>query len=227
MEFYQMLSKYYDVIFPLNKKTVELVSEMTAKGGKILDVGCATGQLIRALDNIGYDVTGLEYEPQLIGYSEKTISGDMHNLPFDNATYDTLVCTGNTLAHGSSVTDIANILSEFSRVLKTGGKALIQILNYDRILEKRPPQLSAIKTEDITFERHYEYEGDSIKFTGKLIGEDVQQASSVQLCPITYKEFISAVEGAGFKIESIYGGFDKSNFQIESSFPFIILLSNA
>lgn len=226
MQFYKMLSKYYDEIFPLNNKTLEMVKSITRDNGDVLDVGCATGQLIRSLEKDSYRVTGLEYEPMLIGYPERTVTGDMHELPFDDSSYDTLVCTGNTLAHGRDMDDISGILGEFARVLRSGGKAVIQVLNYHRILDKRPEQLPAIETEHVTFERHYEYQGgDNIKFIGKLICANDIEESSVQLYPVTAEELVGCAKGLGFTVDDMYGGFDKSKFAVDNNFPFIVILN--
>jgi len=224
MNFYEMLSKNYDEIFPLNMGLVNMTSEYTPENGRILDVGCATGCLVRAMESRGYDAMGLEYEQALLGYPEKTTVGDMHNLPFDDESFDTLVCTGNTLAHVSDSGDAMLVIGEFARVLKHGGVAILQILNYDLIMKNRPAELPAIKTDNLIFKRHYEYNKGSIEFKGTIIKGDEEYSSSVSLFPILPGEMENIVEKNGLSVKARYSGFDKSPYDMNTSFPYILMI---
>ena len=225
MDFYKMLSDYYDEIFPVNRNLVNIIINLTPENVHVLDVGCATGALVRELVNEGFDCEGLEYVPELIKYNEKVSVGDMHKLPYDDNRFDTLLCTGNTLAHVKDPVKAEQVLGEFSRVLKKGGKAVIQILNYGMILRNKPANLPLIKTEHVTFERRYEYLQDNIKFSGRLSTGSNTQESYVDIYPLTDRELDVAAILSGFKVDNTYGGFDGSDFDIEKSLPLIKILS--
>lgn len=220
MEFYRMLSEHYEKIFPLNNKVVEMVVSQTPDEGKVLDVGCAKGELVRELVNRGYDAEGLEYVPELIGYPERTIEGDMHSLPYEDETFDTLVCTGNTLVHSF---DVPSVMTEFSRVLKSGGKAVIQILNYDRILTAKPQFLPKIAFESYSFIREYDYKSDYIEFIGTITGGGETVSSSVRLKPLKTGDLQAEASGAGLNTVLLFGGFDRSDHNHESYATVIVL----
>lgn len=223
MKFYEMLSKRYNGVFPLNKSALALVTENCPKGGRVLDVGCATGQYVDALRAEGFEAFGLEYEPMLVDSKKYVVVGDMHNLSFKDG-FDTVFCTGNTLVHTYSEKGLSQILSEFARVLKPGGTAVIQILNYDRILKKRPPKLGDIKTDELLFERLYEYESGKIKFTGRLTLDGETDESHVYQFPITPVMFMKNAWRAGFEDIEVYGDTAKMEFDEENSFPFVAVM---
>lgn len=219
MEFYKMLSEHYEQIFPLNSKVVEMVESVTPAGGRVLDVGCAKGELVRELFSRGYDSVGLEYVEELVGFPEKTLVGDMHKVPYTEEEFDTLVCTGNTLVHSF---DIGKVLGEFSRVLKKGGRVVIQILNYDRIMSARPEFLPEIKFGDNSFVRKYLYRDGCIEFIGELTVGGKTVSSSVELNPICFSELKDIMNDNGLRVESVYGGFDLSAFN-ENSYATVLI----
>lgn len=45
MTFYQMLTPYYDEIFPANEKQINFIVSYLQKGSSILDVGAGTGNV--------------------------------------------------------------------------------------------------------------------------------------------------------------------------------------
>jgi len=220
-----MLSEYYDEIFPVNENAAGLIKTFAGDGGRVLDVGCATGALVRRLDSFGLDAYGLEYEPSLVRYTEKTVIGDMHSLDFPAEHFDCLSCTGNTLAHVRDMDGAVQVMKEFYKVLKTDGKALIQILNYDRIIKERPAGLPDIVTKNVTFQRKYRYMESSIEFTGVITSEKGSVSSSVLLYPLTSEELIESSVIAGFSECSLYGGFDLSPLIYDESFPLVAVLT--
>lgn len=224
MDFYKMLSDRYRDIFPLSSGLFSMVKDITPVDGRVLDIGSAKGDLIRALDGAGYDAHGLEYEAELADYMEKTVIGDMHNIAFPENFTDTLVCTGNTLAHVSNPEKLSVVLSEFARVMRRGGRAVVQILNYEMILKNRPASLPVIINGDLRFEREYHYEKDSIRFRGILSTSGGTASSEISLYPVTLGELRDSAERAGLMLENLYGGFDRSEFDSEKSLPLVALL---
>lgn len=224
MKFYEMLSEHYTEIFPLSGDLVKMVRELTPDGGTVADIGSARGELLDSLRESGLRTFGLEYEPALVGKKGYVAAGDMHCLPFESESFDTLVCTGNTLAHTDGPDGLGRIMHEFSRVLSCGGAAVLQVLNYDMILKSRPFELPVIKTERVRFEREYTYCGRRIKFTGRLTADGITESSDVMLYPLVYDELRLSAENKGFFLEEVYAGFDKTPFSSKNSFPLVVIL---
>jgi len=225
MDFYKMLAEFYDEIFPLQEGLVKIVEEITESGGSIVDIGSASGTFVKTMTQKGYKVFGVEYEPTLVGFSQNTAVGDMHQLPFKDEVFDTLICTGNTLAHAHDLNGVIRVMDEFNRVLKKGGRVFIQILNYEKILRSRPEELPFIKTKNVIFERYYSYSKGSVHFKGVVKAGGAEHTSAVRLYPLRRTELVTACSIASFSVDIFYGGFDRSGFVADASFSLIALLT--
>ncbi len=223
MDFYEMLAQNYDNIFPFSQETADFITSLTPGKGRILDIGSATGKYISHYITKGYKAFGLEYCPKLIAYKDNTVVGDMNFLPFQEG-FDTAVCMGNTLVHAAGYKHAHNILSGIYRLLKTDGKAVIQILNYEKILRQKPMFLPTIKTPQCTFERRYEYHGGKVQFIGTLISGSKKMKSEVILCPITPRELMDMSFESGFRQVLYYGGSKGEAFDMENSFALTAVL---
>ncbi len=104
-------------------------------GTQVLDLGCAGGFMAEALTEKGAEVTGLDPAPkaieaarrraQSIGQSIRYDVGVGEDLPYDDASFDTVVCV-DVLEH---VSDLTMVLSEIARVLRPGGIFLFDTIN--------------------------------------------------------------------------------------------------
>ena len=223
MEFYRILSRAYDDIFPFSDVTYGFLKERAKS--PVLDIGCATGAYVKAFQKDGMDAVGIEYVPELIKHTEGVSVGDMRELPasFGNS-FGFAYCIGNTLVHCTDLLDCTNILKGFNRVLKEDGVLVIQILNYDRILKKRPSELPSIKTDKFFFRREYFYQNSNIEFKGTLSSDGYEAFSSVYLFPLKSDELKSAAENSGFKSVKLYQDFSGAEFDIDNSFALVAVL---
>ncbi len=96
---------------------------------KLLDVGCGTGNLLSEI-SIKYDVqiAGVDLTPNMLDIAHDKLGdkadlrvGDSENLPFDDYSFDMVICTDSF--HHYPHPD--KVLIEFRRVLKIGGGLLI------------------------------------------------------------------------------------------------------
>ena len=105
--------------------------------GKVLDIGCGSGETALELKHKGYEVTGLDFSPVAVKLSEaKGIDCQVVDLdtgiPFDDDTFDT-VWAGDIIEH---VFDPIFVLREVKRVLVAGGQLLLSV-PYDLNLSNR------------------------------------------------------------------------------------------
>jgi ubiquinone/menaquinone biosynthesis C-methylase UbiE len=104
---------------------------------KLLDAGCGPGTITADLAGLVGEVVALDFEPKILEQAKKSCdekgaknvtftAGDVHKLPFEEATYD-VNNAHKTLKH---VMDPLNDLKEFRRVTKPGGIVAVRDSDY-------------------------------------------------------------------------------------------------
>lgn len=235
MGFYEEISKYYDDIFPVEESQINLVKSIFDAGSKVLDVACGSGNYTIELAKVGYNMTGIDLSRDMIDIAskkalEQNLSidfyvGDMTDLSIINTkSFDAVMCMGNSLVHLSDENAVLKALCEFHRILKDQGKLLLQIINFDRILNYNIENLpTVINTEkNLVFERKYHIdEKGRIDFITQLSVDDQKFQNTVKLLPLKSYTLKQLLAQADFKNIIFYGGFDKQPFDIDKSFVLI------
>ena len=117
----------------LEKKAISHYLPPSAKGKKLLEVGCGTGHWSRFFSEYGFEVTGVDISERMIDIAKsKNIPSasfrvaDSHFLPFADETFDVTAAI-TTLEF---VRDAEGVLREMVRcTCKPGGQLLIGVLN--------------------------------------------------------------------------------------------------
>jgi SAM-dependent methyltransferase len=108
------------------------VRRYAGAGNRVLDLGCGTGELARALAAAGLQVTGCDVSPQMLLRAARDRGGcagwvrlepDWRTLPFASATFDVVVAA-SVLEY---VADPVGVLRECARVLRPGGVMLYTV----------------------------------------------------------------------------------------------------
>ena len=244
MAFYESIADYYDDIFPLDQKAVDFVIATIGKEGQdrqILDVGCGTGDLALALSRYRYAVTAIDSDRAMIEKAKEKgrdcdfvsfHQTDMRALPaaFGAEFFDGVLCLGNTLVHLAGPEEIGSFLADTARILKKGGRLIVQILNYDHVLDHSVQTLPLIDNQVIRFDRSYTFGHDrasllfATRLTVKKTGETVENA--IPLYPLRRGELDRLLDKAGFVGRTYYGDFGGSPLR-EESLPLIVEASMA
>lgn len=235
MEFYEKLSQYYDEIFPLTKAKASFIQEKLPQGEKrVLDVGCATGDLAIFLAQQGYKVKAIDLDEEMIHQAKEKAKKQIVDIDFQIAdmmelkeklekqTFDGIICIGNTLVHLKDEQEIENVIKQMYQLLNSGGMLILQIINYDRILEQHVQGLPLIETEHIRFERRYSVSEDekTIYFKTTLEvkeqGETYKMKNEVPLYPLQFGELREILEDVGFRLMEWYGNFKQEPYGPDS-----------
>ncbi|MBU1145872.1 MAG: class I SAM-dependent methyltransferase [Firmicutes bacterium] len=225
MSIYKNFSKYYDEIFPLKNQTLEFLLEHLHKG-KILDLGCATGEYALGLSRKGYQVYGLDFDQEMIRLAilkAKQTSQTAHftkrnMLELDESNqFDGIYCIGNTLVHLHSIEEICVSLQLMYNALKSDSNLIIQIINYDRILNKNIKSLPTIESSQISFQRDYMFDGEKIHFLMTLKTDSNTYQEEVLLVPIRFEELEACLKKIGFKEIKAFDGFSFFSFKLTKS----------
>jgi len=119
-----------------DKAILKQVESLLRKDQKILDVGCGYGRIAIPLLKKGYEVYGIDLSRKYItelkrGLTSKRLSqrfkvADMCNLPFDNDTFDVVLCLWSSFEELLHKKEQVKAVCGMKRVLKQKGSAFIE-----------------------------------------------------------------------------------------------------
>lgn len=190
---------------------------------RILDLACGTGSYTIGLARLGYEAWGTDLEQGMIVLAKEKAAtldvaahfavGDMRTPGELGIQFDGLFCIGNSLAHLLDKDELFQALIAMRGVLKDGGVAIFQIVNFDRIFSLGDTDLPLIKRQNLCFRRTYRPQGaESLVFDSALekTGDDgvtLRYKNSVELRPISRSQLEIMLEDAGFVEVRTYGDF--------------------
>lgn len=101
---------------------VNAIARFFAQPGALLDVGCATGNYLAEMRRRGWEVSGVEIQPEAAAYARDALNlnvytGDLLDAPFEAARFDA-VTLWDVLEHTH---DPLAILQATRRLLRPGG----------------------------------------------------------------------------------------------------------
>src|SRR5690554_4994744 len=237
MSFYESIAPWYDHIFPVSPLQMKFVNLKLEglQGKEIIDVGCGTGNLSLQLAQEGAVVTGVDLDDQMLDVARdkaksltnvRFLQSDMLQLSnhFAPASLDGIVCFGNTLPHLLKPGEVRRFFRQCHEILKPSGVFLLQMINYDNVLDNDLRGLPPIENNQIRFDREYQLreQDELINFktllTVKESGKTIK--NSVVLQPLRRELLTQILEDTRFGIVDLYGSFEMSVF-MPSSLPFV------
>jgi 2-polyprenyl-3-methyl-5-hydroxy-6-metoxy-1,4-benzoquinol methylase len=222
MAFYEELSRYYDEIFAVSAAEMSFIREKLAGRKRILDLGCGTGNKTELLAEADRLVVGLDLDPAMIDLARKKHSGpgleyrvgDLSTFgrDFPPASFEALLCLGNTLPHLTRPGQLRLFMDQAAATLAPGGDLILQILNYDHILDDQVRELPLIETEEAVFRRYYDWSGPGepteIRFRTRLeIKGGPAYDHDIPLKPIRRAE-LENLMAENFEAPVFFGGYD-------------------
>lgn len=123
--------------------------ERLPRTGALLDAGCGTGGLLAALRREGFTV-GLEYDAGAARRAQAKsgaaiVRGSVTALPFDDARFDAAV-SADVLCHAA--VEPARALAELRRVLRPGGRLLLNLPSYQWLLSAHDRRVHNVRRFD-------------------------------------------------------------------------------
>jgi ubiquinone/menaquinone biosynthesis C-methylase UbiE len=123
-----------------------IIKKILDRRQHILDLACGYGRLTILLAKQGYHIEGIDITPSLITEARKVAKrervntsfkvGDMRKLPYENESFDAIICMWNAFNELYKEKDQLHAIKEMLRVLRKGGFAFIE-MRYARIVPRR------------------------------------------------------------------------------------------
>lgn len=238
MNFYEEISEYYDYIFPIGNEPIDFITGTCGKPPcSILDVACGTGGYSLELSKLGYNLTASDIDAKMVeltktkakqyGLKIEVILSDMLALSGKlHQKYEILFCIGNSLVHLDNIEELKQFLINAKNSLTPHGKAIFQIINYDRVLEKSVSSLPTIRNNEIglTFERNYKQDSHTKKilFNTILTVNEKRIENTISLFPLMSSDFEKLLNEAGFNNTEFFGDFNGGKYLNSESYMLVV-----
>ncbi|MCX7821667.1 MAG: class I SAM-dependent methyltransferase [Brevinematales bacterium] len=214
--FYDIFASYYDEIFPVSEDLISFTSSYLTNKNSYLDVGTGSGELVVKISktNLLKEIIATDIDEKMLEIAKKKSNSikflkmDMKEINYKQK-FDLITCYGNTIVHLTSINEIELFFNNIIDSLKSDGKFLFQILNYN-IRQDFP----VIQNENFIFERYYKYGKELIEFYIKFTLKKTKETfeSSIFLYPLTYQDIIKILKPLKLKNISFFSDFKKNQF---------------
>ena len=202
---------------------------------KVLDLCCGQGRHSLALARTGLDVTGADLSEEMLslaragaragaiesGVSAEFLRADMRSLPDEmSGEFDAVINMFSSFGYLESEDDDQRVLHQIVKVLKPGGKVLMDLLNREWVIINNEPYEWRVHDDGTVVLEHRELHLDvSINhLTYMEIAPDGtrRELSDLKMRLYTLTEMIKMLGVAGLKMERVYGGFRGEVYSVDT-----------
>ncbi|MFH1501482.1 MAG: class I SAM-dependent methyltransferase [Candidatus Eisenbacteria bacterium] len=221
MSFYSDFAGHYESVFPLEEDTYRFIAKRTPRVGRVLDIGCGTGDYCGLFAQNGRIAVGIDLDREMIAVADERFPEaafrvmDMGDVGTLEGPFDSIFCIGNVLSH-IPASALPGFLSYVADLLPPGGAWVFQTVNWDHILGRdsfRFPDIAVPRT-DVVFEREYpQVSHDGVSFVTRLRkGPELLFEGSVELYPLRAGEYAAAHDPTLFELKGHFANFTEAEF---------------
>lgn len=134
---FRKTARYYDALYAWKdyvgeaEKLHAIVQERRPAARTLLDVACGTGKHLALLRKRGYDVEGVELDPEMLKLARERLpdvalhKGDM--LDFDlGRTFDMVTCLFSSIAYAATVENLHRAVASLARHASPDGLVIVE-----------------------------------------------------------------------------------------------------
>ncbi len=238
-EFFDSIAKFYDDMISFDsalKRRIELLKKFIKPGWtKAADLGCGSGMDSISLARLGLEVTAFDISPAMIEKAKANASLFNVNINFEISTilkiqreyhngFHLVTSLGNTLANFNSE-NLHHAVNIIYRMLKPGGEALIQILNFSRVLNRKERIINITENKEWIFVRFYDFLNKSLNFNILRFMKNnltKRELITTKIYPHFYDEISLLFKIIGFKKIIFYGSLNGKEYKPDLSQDLIV-----
>lgn len=218
------IASFYDLMTGYSRRLVNdfgKIKHLVQKYdiSSVLDAGCGSGVHSIILSKLDLDVIGLDASDEMIkrarinakneGANPEFVREFYESMPEDwTDRFDGLFCLGNSLVGVGTMARLSLALKSFKRVIKPGGHAIIQLLNFEYFIHHHQRIIKISNEENITFVRFLDIEEKETRLNviaiERELGELNHRFISEIILPITTEMLKTAAADSGFSDISFY-----------------------
>lgn len=228
MDFYTMLSRYYDALFPADGAEIDFVAQRLVGARRVLDIGCGTGhktvrwaapgRRIEAIDDTPAMIARAESEHGAPGVAYRVLDMRAVGQTYPAGSFDAVVCLGNTLAHLTGPGEMESMVEAVARRLVPGGVFVVQIVNFDRVLDRGIDELPKIEGDGAMLRRRYGWREGAFRFRTELRvrGDGEVYRGDIPMRPIRRSVLDRVLRGTGWESVAYNGHFSGAALTADS-----------
>ena len=214
-------ARFYDLVYaekPYGSEARFVADELLREGvetGMLLEVACGSGRHARELQALGFEVTGVDYSPDLLAVARERSDGiefeeqDMRALDLQGRRFHAVTCLFDSIGYPQSDEGVTAALGGIRRHLTDDGAAAIEFLHAPALLSGSSPvrvrrwetpdggELLRVSETELDRERsvmHVEY--DVVHLAADRTWERERETQSNRF--FTVDEMLGLMKSAGF-----------------------------
>jgi SAM-dependent methyltransferase len=218
------------------KQQIQFLKNHLKPAGYVLDLACGSGRHSIVLSADGYMMIGLDASLRLLKIAKQrsqgiaVVLGDIRFLPFKTDTFDAAVSVDTSFGYLPSEADDKVSLSEVRRVMTQEGLLIIDVFNREYLALKYREQSNSTKEKG--YPSFILQQKRTISDSGEWLCDlwTVRDKENLQVSFFEHKvrlygrdKLRSLLEGAGFRGNRVFGGYEGENFGVDS--PRLIFLA--
>ncbi|HKP16209.1 MAG TPA: class I SAM-dependent methyltransferase [Gemmatimonadaceae bacterium] len=222
-------------------------AERAGAASRVLELGCGTGRLTLPLAQAGHEVTGIDLSPAMLARARAKLAaqprsvqdrvtlheGDVRRLELEaTPSFDLVAAPFRILQHLVTIEDQLDVLAGARRRLRPGGRLVLDVFNpnYASMTRDRSAEVEDTPEQSLP-------DGRTLRRTVRVTAVHwVEQVSDVELIYhlrtgdrtervvqkfgmrwFTPAELTHLVARAGFRLDALYGDFDRCPLIDESA----------
>jgi SAM-dependent methyltransferase len=195
------------------------------KGESVMDLCCGQGRHAVELARRGYAVTGLDLSAEYLRLTEaaaasvgvrlETVEADMRAIPAEGR-FDALINMYSSFGYLESEADDAMVLTAIGRALRPGGRALLDLLNREWVVHNNgatdwhygPDGTLYLEARELDLAASRNH----VTFTAVSPSGERRDLDGHHIRLYTLREMIGALDAAGLRYETVYGGYNSEPY---------------
>lgn len=227
-------SPYYHLLYKHRDRSeagrfiAHLTDELQlAAGSRILDMGCGKGRHCIMLNELGFDVTGIDLSAANIEaakhFSRKDLNFLQHDMrvPLKGLEFDVVVNLFTSFGYFKSTEENLQVLQSAHAVLKPGGLFVLDFLN-------APKAIADIVAKETKTIENTRFDIEKLVENG-IIVKRIQVNNNPELVfeervqALTQPELMNLLQRAGLEPRNTYGSYDFQVFNEQTSDRLIVI----